>query len=93
VDLKGTTGHKYQIGRKVRFTPAMLQKTASAREPYVIVRLLPGEGGGPQYHIKHVADDLQRVVLEGQISPFDPPLDVDSQAANTSVQQGEQEWL
>jgi hypothetical protein len=73
MDLKTTTGHKYLIGQEVSFKPAILQ-TGSSREPYVVVRLLPGEGGSPQYHIKHKAGGLQRVVPEGQISPFDPPL-------------------
>jgi hypothetical protein len=73
MDSKATTGHKYQVGQAVRFKPAILQ-TGSPREPYVVVRLLPGEGGSPQYHIKHKGGGLQRVVPEGQISPFDLPL-------------------
>ncbi len=63
-------GHKYQIGQEVRFQPFRHQ-AGSPPEVYVIVRLLPAEEGYPLYHITEKASGIQRVVREGQISPYD----------------------
>jgi hypothetical protein len=63
--------HKYQTGQDVQFWPPRL-KDIAAGELYVIVRLLPVEGGNPQYHIKAKASRMERVVRESQITPYDP---------------------
>jgi hypothetical protein len=63
--------HKYQTSQEVRFWPGRFRDKA-AGEVCVIVRLLPVEGGSPQYHIKAKASRTERVVRELQISPHDP---------------------
>lgn len=60
-------GHRFKIGQLVQFAPGKLGFAASSRD-YKIVRLLPEEGGQPQYRIKGVAEMFERIVKENELS-------------------------
>jgi hypothetical protein len=59
--------HKFAVGQKVRFSPAMSQ-AANRGELFVVVRQLPETGGVFQYEIKSEIDGHARVVREIQLS-------------------------
>jgi hypothetical protein len=66
--------HKYKVGQKVRFFPAMSPVLArgddsvAARERYEVTRLLPNDGAEFQYRIKGCEGGIERVVRESEIS-------------------------
>ena len=55
--------HKFCIGQAVEFFPDPGVDRGS-RGPYTIVRLLPLEGGTPQYRLKNAADGHERMARE-----------------------------
>ena len=59
--------HKFKLGQLVQFVPGKLGLAASSRE-YKIVRLLPEEGGQPQYRIKGIAETFERMAKETELS-------------------------
>ena len=56
--------HKFAVGHTVQFSPAA---GGEGRGLYTVVRLLPEEGGTPQYRIKSKTDGHERVVRQNQL--------------------------
>ena len=59
--------HKFKVGQSVRFTPGKMTPPAGA-QAYMIVRVLPAEGGEYQYRIKSVYERYERVARESELS-------------------------
>lgn len=59
--------HKFAIGSRVS-----LSKRMSNARPgeYKVIRLLPYEGGDPQYRIKNNAESNERVAKEYELTPW-----------------------
>jgi hypothetical protein len=62
------SGHKFEIGDKVRFVPAFHQKAGKVTD-FEIVRQLPDLQGEFFYRIKSLNEPHERVVGESQLSP------------------------
>lgn len=62
--------HRFSVGQQV--TVHGVGGIAIAPGPYKVVRLLPRERDDVQYRVQHVRDLHERVVTEGQMSPFRP---------------------
>jgi hypothetical protein len=60
------SAHKFHAGQTVIFFPGRGIDHKS-RGRYTVVRLLPIEGGTPQYRIKNNADGQERMVHEGEL--------------------------
>ncbi len=60
--------HKFRIGQAVEFFPDPGVDRAS-RGRDTIVRLLPLEGGTPQYRVKNTTDGHERMARETQLGP------------------------
>jgi hypothetical protein len=60
--------HRFKVGQIV-VAPSGEPHALIPRGQHVIVRLLPLEGGEPQYRLRSEADGLERVVAESQIRP------------------------
>jgi hypothetical protein len=60
------SGHAFAVGQTVRFFPNALQSRGFGG-PYVVIRQLPEEAGGPQYQVKCLDGGQQRVVPEAQL--------------------------
>jgi hypothetical protein len=58
--------HKFRIGQAVSYSPARLEMPAST-SGYEVVRLVPSEGGDPQYRIKSTTEPFERIAREGQL--------------------------
>jgi len=56
---------KFAAGQSVTMTLSNLRRTSA--DTFEIVRLLPPEGGNPQYRIKSLRDGHERVVTESEI--------------------------
>lgn len=56
--------HKYRIGQRVEFLNGTLPVAPGT---YEVVRLLPSEGGEPQYRIKSEQEAYERVAREDQL--------------------------
>jgi len=65
------SGHKFDIGDKVRFVPAFHQKAGKVTD-FEIVRQLPDLQGEFFYRIKSLDEPHERVVGESQLSPPPP---------------------
>ena len=61
------SGHKFEIGDKVRFIPAFHQKAGKVTD-FEIVRQLPDLQGEFFYRIKSLDEPHERVVGESQLS-------------------------
>ena len=61
------SGHKFKVGQLVEFSPGRLSAPASSYQ-YKIIRLLPIEGGVPQYRIKGITEPFERIVKESDLS-------------------------
>jgi hypothetical protein len=59
--------HKFKVGQSVRFTPGKMTPPAGA-QAYMIVRVLPAEGGEYHYRIKSVYERYERVARESELS-------------------------
>jgi hypothetical protein len=59
--------HKYEVGQNVRFNPSRTSSLVGYQEGK-IVRLLPIEEGSYLYRIKCVAENVERVVKEGDLA-------------------------
>lgn len=59
--------HKFKVGQLVDFAPGRLGMPASSLE-YKVIRLLPADGGQPQYRIKGIAETFERVARENDLS-------------------------
>jgi hypothetical protein len=58
--------HKFCVGQAVEyFASKRFDRLAGGN--YTVVRLLPGEGNGPQYRIKSASDGRERMVQESEI--------------------------
>ncbi len=59
--------HKFRVGQVLNFAPSIFE-SAARKGSYVVVSLLPPEGGENQYRLKSESDGHERVVHEGQLS-------------------------
>ena len=59
--------HKYKVGQEVDFTPGRWGPRASPRE-YMILRVLPFEGGDLLYRIKCATETFERVAKESELA-------------------------
>jgi hypothetical protein len=59
--------HKFRVGQAVEFVPDPGVDRAS-RGRYTVVRLLPLEGGTPQYRLKNSTDGHERMARENQLN-------------------------
>jgi hypothetical protein len=59
--------HKFRVGQAVEFFPDPGVDRAS-RGRYTVVRLLPLEGGNPQYRLKNSTDGHERMARENQLN-------------------------
>ena len=57
--------HKFKLGDLVELTGA--SRLNAAREPFEIVRLLPGVGDDPEYRIKRPNEQHERVARESEL--------------------------
>ena len=60
--------HRFRVGQTV-VAPSGVRDALIPPGPYIVVRLLPAEGGEPHYRVKSAADGHARALLEGQIRP------------------------
>jgi hypothetical protein len=60
--------HRFKVGQTV-VAPSGVRDALMPPGPYVIVRLLPADGGEPHYRVKSAADGHERALLEGQLRP------------------------
>jgi hypothetical protein len=68
--------HRFRVGQTV-VVPSSGPKGAIPLGPYIIVRLLPVEGGEPHYRVRSSADGHERALLENQIKlPDERPAEV-----------------
>ena len=65
------TARKYSLGQEVRYWPEPYE-SGSRGEPHIVTQLLPEQGGVPLYRIVAQSGGVQRVVVEGQLSPYAP---------------------
>ena len=59
--------HKYEVGQHVRFRPNRTSSLSGSQEG-TIVRLLPIEEGSNLYRDKCVAENVERVAREGDLT-------------------------
>lgn len=59
--------HRFKVGQQLVFRPRGLGHKGGA-EACKIVRLMPIENGECQYRIRCTADNVERIVREGQLS-------------------------
>jgi hypothetical protein len=63
--------HKFNIGSVVNYHPKN-RMFNTARGTYTITGLMPGlEGQQPEYRIKHISEDFERVAFESELSAGD----------------------
>ena len=58
--------HKFKVGETVRFTSNVMRRFGATGR-FLVVRLLPPEGGELQYRIKNAAEPHERVAKESQL--------------------------
>jgi hypothetical protein len=59
--------HRFRVGQTVVVPSSGRPKGAIPPGPYIIVRLLPVEGGEPYYRVRSSVDGHERALLENQI--------------------------
>jgi hypothetical protein len=75
-DISRAAHHQYQVGDDVSYDGGQFHALRNARRQpgqstaFKIVARLPDEGRGFQYRIKNVADGLERIVVEAEVSPL-----------------------
>jgi hypothetical protein len=57
---------RFAAGQDVTMVPNRAHRTPTDR--FQIIRLLPAEGGNPQYRIKSLRDGHERVVVESDLA-------------------------
>jgi hypothetical protein len=57
--------HKFKLGDRVELTGA--SRLYAPREPFEIVRLLPGSDDDPEYRIKGPNEEHERVAKESEL--------------------------
>jgi hypothetical protein len=63
--------HKFKIGDIVHYRPKDRMLNA-ARGTYAVTWLMPSlEGQQPEYRIKHLSEDFERVALENELTTGD----------------------
>lgn len=63
------TSHKFRVGERVDYRPAMRHQSVSAGDFQVESLLPPDETGANQYRIESRADGHKRVVHETELVP------------------------
>jgi hypothetical protein len=58
--------HKFKVGETVRFTSNVMRRFGATGR-FLVVKLLPSEGGELQYRIKNVTEPHERVAKESQL--------------------------
>jgi hypothetical protein len=66
--MGGMPYHRFQVGQTV-VAPSGVRDALIPPGPYIVVRLLPADGGEPHYRVKSTADGHERALLEGQLRP------------------------
>jgi hypothetical protein len=61
------THHRFKVGQLVDFSPARPGVPTPGRQ-YVIVRVLPAEGGEFLYRIKSKAETFERIAKESELT-------------------------
>ena len=64
--ITAMSAHRFRVGQTV-VVPWSGPEGALPLGPYVIVRLLPVEGGEPHYRVRSSVDGHERALLESQI--------------------------
>jgi hypothetical protein len=59
--------HKFAVGQTLFFSPSIFEPIKPMGH-YCVVRLLPADGGDPQYRLKSETDGHERVVRESQLA-------------------------
>jgi hypothetical protein len=59
--------HRFKVGQLVDFSPARPGVPTPGRH-YVIVRLLPAEGGELLYRVKSKAETFERIAKESELT-------------------------
>ena len=57
--------HKFQVGQSVELIPRFIRR--AAKGSYEIVRLMPQNDEDPQYCVKSIAEQHQRIVAESDL--------------------------
>ena len=60
-------GHKFEVGQTLFFSPSIFEPVKPMGH-YCVMRLLPADGGDPQYRLKSESDGHERVVREAQLA-------------------------
>ena len=58
--------HKFKVGETVRFTSNVMRRFGATGR-FLVIKLLPSEGGELQYRIKNVTEPHERVAKESQL--------------------------
>ena len=58
--------HKFKVGETVRFTSNVMRRFGATGR-FLVVKLLPSEGGELQYRIKNATEPHERVAKESQL--------------------------
>ncbi len=58
--------HKFKVGEAVHFTSNVMRRFG-ANGSFLVVKLLPPEGGELQYRIKNATEPHERVAKESQL--------------------------
>lgn len=68
------TAHRFQVGQIVRFTQTSFGRITDHGD-FRVERLLPATGAEVQYRISAEGQDMERVVLESELTdPADGPV-------------------
>jgi hypothetical protein len=67
VELAAMAEHRFKVGQLVDFSPARPGVPTPGRQ-YVIVRVLPAEGGEFLYRVKSKAETFERVAKESELA-------------------------
>jgi hypothetical protein len=62
------SAHKFKIGQGLSFVPRRITALGPVNNPCKVIRLLPAEADEPQYRIKCMNENFERVVREGELS-------------------------
>jgi hypothetical protein len=60
--------HSFKLGEVVQYNPSSRRLPAPGGT-YAVTGILPENDGQPEYRIKHVSEDFERIAQEGELSP------------------------
>ncbi len=59
--------HRFKVGQSVRYNASTARRFGSSAS-FKIVKLLPPEGGFPQYRIKSPSEAHERIAMENELN-------------------------